>query len=1016
MSRKLYRVLALLPALAGTQALALGLGGMRLQSALDQPFVGEIDIVDVKPDELDAVKAQIAPQAEFNRAGTERYHHLSKLRFSAQISPSGNPVIRVSSREPMREPYMDFLVEVLWPKGRLVKQYTLLLDPPVTASRSAPRIEQPVVDARPARTASSTSAPAPTRAASMSNATQAPPPAARPATIPAAPAPTMAPTSRTAPVPASSGGFPKRYGPIRPGTGLWSLAHGNTPAGATVSQTAMALFRNNQGAFINGDINRLIVGRILTLPNAGELFALSPVAARQEFKTALAGGKVLRGPLTDPNIPAGLPDEGESRLRIAGVAADTAKRGSTAPAPGASGAEMEKDILLARETSESARQETVEMRGRIRDLESQLAEIQQLLKLRNEELARVQGGVVAAPGGLVASRTPDQGAPSAASGDGAPGTSAPVSKSATAPVSVPPPPGVVPPEEGATGSTGSPGAPLGQIEEVGAKVPGEGAGPASGVRPVTVLPPAAQPQPDAGSVATVPQGNQQQATTAMPGSAPAGGPPRVPVGGSNKAPVVAAPSGDSTWRALLLPLAGVAGVIVLGIGALTWLRSRRRVGRDSSVEFDSSDLSEGVTPWTNRDLPAVPGAPHAVAGAAPAPMGSKEKVASDTPSSAFAGRAVDPETDEADAISEADIYIAYGRYREAEDLLREEIRRSPARQDLKFKLAEAYHGANNTDALRGLMREMQAAGWDQSSPDQWQRLVEMAAGKHPEVAQGGVAAAPRAPAQSVGGLVGRATDSLVESIDPGSADIYALDTIDARKSSADVAQRATSNVAQDRGAAAGPRPTIAPLVSDKPTSTPISAEVLPLYLEPALLDEQMFSGELGLAEALDVPRRDQSSAGSAGSGFTGGGSDLDLNIEDFWRVGDSERYSGIDSTQTGRATQQTDETGRLGIESQGLVPPSDYTPTQVGDKAMGGPSGLPRLFDTQGDSTPSDPVSSQWQMDSGLWDETATKLDLARAYIDMGDKEAAKGILEEVGGEGNEEQRAVAQELLRRVG
>ena len=178
MSRKLYLALALLPAVAGTHALALGLGGMRLQSALDQPFVGEIDLVDVKPDELDSVKVQIAPQAEFNRAGTERYHHLSKLRFSAQISPSGNPVIRVSSREPMREPYMDFLVEVLWPKGRLVKQYTLLLDPPVTASRSAPRIEQPVVDARPARTASSTSAPAPTRAASMSNATQAPPPAA----------------------------------------------------------------------------------------------------------------------------------------------------------------------------------------------------------------------------------------------------------------------------------------------------------------------------------------------------------------------------------------------------------------------------------------------------------------------------------------------------------------------------------------------------------------------------------------------------------------------------------------------------------------------------------------------------------------------------------------------------------------------------------------------------------------------------------------------------------------------
>ncbi len=383
---------ALALALAVGDVHALGLGGLRVQSALNQPFVGEIALLDVKPDELDTVKVQIASAEEFGKAGAERYHYLSRLRFSPQISPRGETVIRVSSREPVREPYMDFLLEVTWPKGRLVKGYTVLLDPPVTDGRRPSRIERPVVEPRGvaaaarADTGSGAAAPAP-----APRQRQAPPP---PAVQPAPPPPAVQPAPIPAALAGATGGFPMRIGPVPRGAGLWRLSTKNAPAGATVAQTAMALYRNSQDAFVGGDINRLRVGKTLVIPNAAELFALGPGAAEREFKAALRGQKVRRSPIADPTPPG---PAGESRLTIAGAAPEAPAPGAlTAPAATEVPETVEQELLLVREAGESTRQETAELRDRIRELESQLGEIQQLLKLRNAELARIQGATAPA--------------------------------------------------------------------------------------------------------------------------------------------------------------------------------------------------------------------------------------------------------------------------------------------------------------------------------------------------------------------------------------------------------------------------------------------------------------------------------------------------------------------------------------------------------------------------------------------------------------------------------------------
>ncbi len=1022
MACKLKLAFALVPAVIATQAYALGLGGMRLQSALDQPFTAEIDLLDVKPDELDAVKAQVASQAEFARSGTERYHHLTKLRFSPQISPRGKPVIRVSSREPIREPYMDFLVEVVWPKGRLVKQYTLLLDPPVTAGRAAPAIASPAIEGRSPRGL----APIPAGTPPTPAGSAAAPPGTSPASPPVRPAAPQSSPELAAPprMPGAAVRLPggKRLEPVRPGTTLWHLARAYTPPGATVSQTATALYRNNPDAFINGNINRLRVGRTLVLPPAAEVFALSPEAAKQEFDGAIRGKAARRTPLTAPGALAdgGASDPEAARLRLAGAPELAGGRGDAGSGlPPA----LEKDLLLARETSESARQETTEMRGRIRDLEAQLAEIQQLLKLRNEQLERVQGA------GQVPSGTAPAGARSvAAVGPGA--TAIPAGPGGLSPA-----PGIAPPAAEFTPGTGGP---VGTGEPAAA-----GAVDADLENPLAALPPAGGEAVTAGQPAVVPPlpAPTTEGAAGVVVSPPAPvvtkAPPRptVPVPAPTPPPaqtVTAEPSaGDSTWRALLMPLAGVAAVTAIGIGALTWLRSRRRGAGDSSVDFDSTDLTEDALSYSSSDKGRDSGPVMTPAsGSRPARAADLQNVRATEPqTSAYASfKPQESETDEADAISEADIYIAYGRYREAEELLREEILRNPGWMDLRFKLAEALFGAKNSAALRALADEVQAAGGDRTHPEQWRHLMEMAADTPSEVARGGVqpalAAGPPPPplAPAARRFPGLGSDLLGPSTEHSSSEVYELDISDAQKPSADLAlsmglapipeRAAERRAAAASGTADGislvPPKTPVQVATQVPAATALSTTSQP----PGGTGLGLTLGRMGMAPPAP---RDQ-----VVRGIDDAISELDLSLEDL-RGGDLDLYSAVDSTPTAQSAAQptaaiaSTETAGGALELSALASQSEYPRVEPAPTPTGATSGLGGILGQPDDSASTDLLSSQWQMDSGLWDETATKLDLARAYLEMGDKESARGILEEVRNEGSEDQRAEAQALLLRA-
>ena len=160
MVRKLALAVSLALGTLSVPVHALGLGELSSKSNLNQNFQGEIALLSVKPDELDTVRVKLADQAAFARAGVDRPFYLSLLKFEPLITERGKPVIGVTSEFPIREPFLNFLVEVNWPNGRLLREYTVLLDPPTTTRRRPPVVKPAAKQARSEQPAPASSTPA----------------------------------------------------------------------------------------------------------------------------------------------------------------------------------------------------------------------------------------------------------------------------------------------------------------------------------------------------------------------------------------------------------------------------------------------------------------------------------------------------------------------------------------------------------------------------------------------------------------------------------------------------------------------------------------------------------------------------------------------------------------------------------------------------------------------------------------------------------------------------------------
>lgn len=278
MLRPFARAAALLPALWLSAAGAFGLGEIEVRSRLNQPFSASIPLTGLSAEQAESVIVNLASNADFERAGVERADFLTALKFEVQ-SRDGQPRIQISSREIAREPFVSFLVDVRGASSRLLREYTVLLDPPDSTPATAAPKPKPAaaVPAVPAQTppAAPTPAPAPASAVAPVAATPSAPVPQPAAAVPSAPSPP--PSASEAPAASSSAG---RYGPIKPQETLWSIALKLRPdASIGMDQMQIGLYDANPKAFDRGLM--LLRDVTLNVPDAETLRAIDAAEARQ---------------------------------------------------------------------------------------------------------------------------------------------------------------------------------------------------------------------------------------------------------------------------------------------------------------------------------------------------------------------------------------------------------------------------------------------------------------------------------------------------------------------------------------------------------------------------------------------------------------------------------------------------------------------------------------------------------------------------------------------------------------
>lgn len=363
--RKLLITLLSMLVLMPASALALGLGNVTLHSALNEPLHADIVLLSASPAELESLRVGLADIQTFARLGVERNLQLLQLRFEVTRNAAGDAVIRVTSRDNMREPFVTFLLEAQWQNGRLVREYTLLLDPPLTHAERTPAPVAPVTTPRPVSTP----------------------------VVPSAP-----PAAVVTPVDDAI-----VYGPVQRDDTLWRIASQLRPGDdISVQQMMMALLRANPYAFIDGNINRLKAGYVLRIDDPALLRAMSREEAAREVTrqtrdweqrrdalaaragervtpdtTAAAPSAVAVAPVSEPELKLVTPEGRDESPLGADVDSQTV-------------AAVRQDLMLALESASVQQQENEELRKRIQTMESQLADMERILSLKSTDLASLQ--------------------------------------------------------------------------------------------------------------------------------------------------------------------------------------------------------------------------------------------------------------------------------------------------------------------------------------------------------------------------------------------------------------------------------------------------------------------------------------------------------------------------------------------------------------------------------------------------------------------------------------------------
>lgn len=1124
----IVRRLALVPILAAvllfpTTAAALGLGEIEVNSALNQRLDARIPLRGVPAGGAEDVIVALASERAFRDVGLQRPHALTRLRFQVRARSDGGHYIHVTSSEPIAEPFLSFLLEVDGPGGNLLREYTVLLDPPVFATRGGQGGREAAPEPEP-------TAPAPAgsedeaAAAPMSGEIARGDPGVPGPEAPGAEAATPAPTATAAPEPAQAetdgqpdvesgerpertaaaatggageqtefgdtpvflqvereqaragrerpepmagragpeardeeeavaeayqpgaegagepaagdgAGLPAEYGPVERGDTLWSIASRLRRGDMTVQQLMLALLRYNPEAFADGNINRLRRGYVLRVPAASEVRSLSAQQAIarvreqnglwREWRAAArgAGGDttVAERDTAAPADPteadrAAAADDAaeadESRLSIVGSREGGAGSDESASATTNGQDAAAEELELAREQLESARMEKAELESRVQDLEETVDKMERLITLRENQLAKLQDqlqrlqreeaeraeaaaetdadGAGSGQGGADAGATADQPADDAAAagaggdgdgGDGGTGGADPGDTSRS--------------PEGADGGT--------------ATADADSGGAAAETDPAGTDPVATRTQPS-------PEGWIDRITGTAVGIASGisgviGGTLAGFAGGPGGSPF-AGPTSPGVLAAVALLLVALAGLLVM---------RRRRAAAEAEIEgvdeaaladaeeADEVDLS-GM--YSGSDLiaeeldsdEAAGGGGRAQRGGSGALEEALDLGALDADAGAEAATAAPPAEEEApkdDTVAEAEVYLAYGLHQQAEDLLRLALRESPDRADYHEKLLETLYAAGKKGEFAteaGTFQDMV----ESTDSRMWQRVVAMGREIAPEHELFRRSAAPDVRPEELQKT--RPATADIE-LDPGEGDTGTQEDDFARSLMPD------ADAPGAAGGDAGPREAAEAPGGDD------SGE-----LEFDLGDFEQLGGDTGESaeatlgadadaedDALDFDLADLGGAseeepaqGGAAATADEGGLDFDIGLDET--AGGEEAPGGTGEPQ--------------GATAAGEVPDLDLGDLEFESGpaagAGGGDDAGAYALDTDEASSPETDLAAATESGDED-DEFDTMLDLARAYIDMGDPESASNALEEVIESGSEKQRNEARSLLETV-
>ncbi|PHV13314.1 FimV/HubP family polar landmark protein [Chitinimonas sp. BJB300] len=847
---------------------AAGLGRLNVLSGLGQPLRAEIDLVAVQPAEVESLRAALAAPEAYREAQIEYPPTALGLRFNLEKRGGGQYYIAINSAQSVNEPFLDFLLELKWEGGRVLREYTALLDPVGYDSTTKQGTAQP------------------TETWDLTPKSSLPKPMVANRSSASSRAESKSQESKSTESNADSSGATHT---VKQGETLAGIARENAVEGVSLEQMLVGLYRANQDAFDGNNMNRLRKGRILSIPSKETLTAIQPRVATQEIRAQADDWHAYRGKVAGSATPSRGDQAGSGSGKISAHVDDrAAPRESTGKdnlklSKGDEG-KLKERVQSLEEESTSRQKALHEANQRVAELEKTNKKLEELLALKNKQGADLQKHAEAKP---IAEPAPEP---------------KPEYK-AEPKVETPAPSQPVP-------ATPSEAVPSAAVE-------------AKPVEPVVPPPPPEQEKP------------------------------------KKKRPVIEEPAPEPSLLEDPTVLAGGGLLALLLGGGAFWAIRRQKKNNFSDSVITGSDLK------TNTMVGNTGGAVIST--------GVTENSFLTDFSRAGLGTI---DTDEVDPIAEAEVYMAYGRDAQAEEILKDALGRDGSRQEVRLKLLEIYSARKNPASFEATARELYAATQGQGAV--WSQAAEMgrALDPHNSLYQQQVPVDTGALDKTMVMSAGTLGD--------------AVDTAKFNKPVGSVAPPTMAPAPVPAPVPAPPPPVVAEMDFDLDASVPAPAPKARVPEAPAApKSDTGLDFNLGNFSAPTSAPVAAASLASADNDILSLDIPLDLSTESA-------------SAASGASLASSDLASDLDFDFD-LNEGSASADVSLGSDAMNLDLDMAPESGSSGDIA---------DFGAEMDDPVTTKIDLARAYIDMGDKEGAREILQEAMSEGTAEQKTTANSLL----